>query len=77
MAQPTKYNKPTTLAKFSTASSLKQAGVSTYIAKRLLAEGLITKAGKVETGNRGRPAILFVLTEAGVSALNPVATTEA
>lgn len=72
MAHPTVYNTVEVLAKFQAAATLKDAGVSTYLAKQALADGLITKAGKVETGQRGRPASLYVLTEAGVTALNPV-----
>lgn len=72
MAHPTVYNQVATLAKFRQPSTLKDAGVSTYLAKRQLAEGLIEKVGKVETGQRGRPAVLFALTQAGLAALNPV-----
>jgi predicted ArsR family transcriptional regulator len=72
MAHPTVYNQVATLAKFRQPSTLKDAGVSTYLAKRQLAEGLIEKVGKVETGQRGRPAALFALTQAGLAALNPV-----
>ncbi len=71
MAHPTIYKRPETLAKFRQPATLKDAEVSTYIAKRLLADGLIEKSGKVLTGNRGRPAITFVLTNLGHIALTP------
>lgn len=77
MAHPTVYNQVATLAKFRQPTTLKDAGVSTYLAKRQLAEGLIEKVGKVETGQRGRPAALFALTQAGHAALIPVIPVQA
>jgi len=65
MAHPTVFNTREFLSKFSTPQTLKEAGVSVYLVKQALTEGLIRQVGKVETGNRGRPARKFLVTGKG------------
>jgi len=77
MAHPTVYNTREILGKFQTPSTLKDAGVSTYLAKRQLADGLIEAKGKASTGQRGRPAVIYGLTLSGALALDAAEQTEA
>lgn len=67
MAHPTLFNTSEVLSKFKTPTTLKQAGVSAYLAKQALTEGLLVEVGKVETNKRGRPARKFQVTKKGES----------
>lgn len=69
MAHPTVFNTSEVLSKFKTPTTLKQAGVSAYLVKQALTEGLLAEVGKVETKKRGRPAKKFLLTSKGEIAI--------
>lgn len=62
VGRPESYNKVENLKQFVEPSTLASAGVSPYIAKRLVADGLLRQVGVVKTEQRGRPAHILKTT---------------
>lgn len=65
VGRPVTRDQITNLAQFKSEATVASTGLSVYIVKSLVADGLIKPVGKVETGKRGRPAHTFKLTSKG------------
>ena len=65
VGRPVTRDQVQNLAQFKTDATLASTGLSVYITKALIADGLIRQTGKVETGKRGRPAHTYKLTSKG------------
>jgi len=65
VGRPVTRDQVANLAKFKTDATLASTGLSVYITKALVEDGLIRQTGKVETGKSGRPAHTYKLTSKG------------
>lgn len=65
VGRPVTRDEVANLAQFKSDATVASTGLSVYIVKALVDDGLIRQTGKVDTGKRGRPAHTFKLTSKG------------
>ena len=66
VGRPATYSNVENLAQFVEPTTLANTGVSVYIAKRLVDEGLLRQVGVVKTEKQGRPAHIYKATAKAV-----------
>lgn len=65
VGRPVTRDQVENLAQFKQDATVASTGLSVYIIKSLVADGLVRQVSNVQTGRRGRPALTYKLTSKG------------
>lgn len=65
VGRPVTRDQVANLAQFKEDATVASTGLSVYIIKSLVADGLVRQVASVKTGQRGRPALTYKLTSKG------------